>query len=480
MAAREDRAGLQVRRNDQGRLRRRPRHHRPEAGAGRAGGARVAAARHHGRRAGARRLHRPRRALPLRQPHLPAVLRPDRGAGRRTAPARHRRPRHLPERAGDAGPGARGRVDRLRPAGAGRGRGAPVDDDPRGPRHGPVGRGPRRVRADERHPRPQAGAGSAARVGGRAAAHHGQRAGARRVHRRRVSLPLRQSTRRGVDGGEPPGGDRPAGRRDDGTAAIRAARAAARARARRRDGRHRIAAPPAERRPALGADPLRAQPRHRRQGHRHLRGAHRHPRGEAQRGSAAPRELDAVLAHQQHAAGGAGVGSGFPARPLVAPGGEHLRLARRRGAGDAAVRQSADPRVRPRGDRGDAGQARQRRGAARDRPDAQPPDRRRHDLVRVVSLVPARRRGTHRVDPLLRPGRELADPGRGAPAVHGDARRADGPAQPAAAARAAGAGDRAGAALGPARRRAVHRPRPLQERQRHAGPPDRRRAAAST
>ncbi len=30
---------------------------------------------------------------------------------------------------------------------------------------------------------------------------------------------------------------------------------------------------------------------------------------------------------------------------------------------------------------------------------------------------------------------------------------------------------------GPPRRRAVHRPRPLQERQRHAGPPDRRRAA---
>ena len=177
------------------------------------------------------------------------------------------------------------------------------------PDTGPSGEVARRVRADERHPRPQAGAGSAARVGGRAAADHGQRAGARRLHRRRVPLPLRQSPRRGVDGGEPPGGDRAAGRRDDGAAAIRAARAAARARARRRDGRHRIAAAAAERRAALGADPLRAEPRHRRQGHRHLRGAHRHPRGEAQRGSAAPRQLDAVLAHQQHAAGGAGVGS---------------------------------------------------------------------------------------------------------------------------------------------------------------------------
>ena len=39
------------------------------------------------------------------------------------------------------------------------------------------------------------------------------------------------------------------------------------------------------------------------------------------------------------------------------------------------------------------------------------------------------------------------------------------------------AGDRAGQAQRPSRRRAVHRPRPLQERQRHARPPDRRRAA---
>ena len=40
-----------------------------------------AAARDHGRRAGAGRLYRPRRALPVRQPHVPAVFRPGRRAG---------------------------------------------------------------------------------------------------------------------------------------------------------------------------------------------------------------------------------------------------------------------------------------------------------------------------------------------------------------------------------------------------------------
>ena len=49
----------------------------------------------------------------------------------RAAPARRRRPRHLPERAGDDHARARGRVDRVRPAGAGRQRRAPLDDDPR-------------------------------------------------------------------------------------------------------------------------------------------------------------------------------------------------------------------------------------------------------------------------------------------------------------------------------------------------------------
>ena len=126
---------------------------------------------------------------------------------------------------------------------------------------------------------------------------------------------------------------------------------------------------------------------------------------------------------------------------------------------------------------GAARQADERRGAARDRAHAQPPQGRRHDLVRVVPLGAARRRRQDRVDPVVRAGRVVAHPGRGAAAVHGDARRADRPAEPAAAARAADAGDRAGEAQRPPRRRAVHRPRPLQERQRHARPPDRRRAA---
>ena len=84
-------------------------------------------------------------------------------------------------------------------------------------------------------------------------------------------------------------------------------------------------------RAALGGDPLRAEPRRRRQGDRHLRRAHRHPRPEEQRGRAAPRELDAVVAHQQHAARGAGVGPRLQAGALVAAGREHLRLGRRRG-----------------------------------------------------------------------------------------------------------------------------------------------------
>ena len=73
--------------------------------------------------------------------------------------------------------------DRLVP---GRERRAPLDDDPRRAGCRAVRRGARRVRADERHPRPEAGAGGVARVGGRAAAHHGQRAGARVVHRPRL------------------------------------------------------------------------------------------------------------------------------------------------------------------------------------------------------------------------------------------------------------------------------------------------------
>ena len=361
--------------------------------AGRAGGARVAAARDHGRRAGAGRLHRPRRALPLRQPHLPAVLRPDRRAGRRAAAARRRRPRHLPERAGDAGAGARGRVDRLRPAGAGRRRGAALDDDPRRPRHRAVGRGARRVRADERHPRPQAGAGSAARVRGRAAAHHGQRAGARRLHRRRVSLPLRQPARRGMDGGEPQGGDRPAGRGDDRTAALRAARAAARARARRRDGRHRACCSRSTTASCAGSRSTTrptATPRARSSASTRCTPTST-TRSATRKRCAAPTGCCRPTSTTRRSRCWSGTAISRLVRWSPA-GREHLRLARRRGAGDAALRQPAAARVRPRGDGGDAGEARRRRGAARDRPDAQPPEGRRDDLVRVVPLVPARRR----------------------------------------------------------------------------------------
>ena len=191
-----------------------------------------------------------------------------------------------------------------------------------------LGGGARRVRADERHPRPEAGAGGIARLGGRASAHHGQRSRARRVHRPRVPLSLPQSAQRGVAGREPQGPDGTQSIRGHRRGAFRAVAAAALARVERRGRRDRADARAAERRPALGVDPLRAEPRQRRQGDRHLRGPHRRPRPEEQRGRAAPRELDAVLAHQQHAARGARVGSRLPPRPLVAAGGEHLRLDR--------------------------------------------------------------------------------------------------------------------------------------------------------
>ena len=171
------------------------------------------------------------------------------------------------------------------------------------------------------------------------------------------------------------------------------------------------------------------------------------------------------------------MGPRFPAGALVAAGREHIRLARRRSAGHADHRQPADARSRSPGrDRADR-KADVRRATARDRPQPQLSQGRRDDLVRVVSLVPARRKGRHRVDPLVRAGCLVAHPGGRAPAVPGHARCADRPAEPPAAAGAVGAGDRSGEAQRPPRRRALHRPRPLQERQRHARPPDRRRAA---
>ena len=168
------------------------------------------------------------------------------------------------------------------------------------------------------------------------------------VHRPRLSLPLAQPTQRGMAGREPQGTDGPQVRRGRRQRSREPAGAAARPRADRRDGVHREAAGAAGRPGALGVGSLRAAPRRRGQRHRHLRRAHGHPRPEAQRRRAEARQLDAVVAHQQHAAGGARVGPRFPPRALVAAGGEHLRLAVGRDPRHPARRQPARPRGRPR------------------------------------------------------------------------------------------------------------------------------------
>ncbi len=195
-------AGPPGRRGDPGRLRRRPRHHRPQGRAELARRARESAAIDHGRRARAGRLHRSRRALPVRQPRVPAVLRVDRRGGRFAAAARRRRSRHLRRRAGDHDAHLRRGVGRVRPAGARRERHRPLDDDPHRAGRNTVRRRAGRVRPHERHSRAEAGAGSAARVRIRAAAHHGQRARARRLHRSRLPLSVPQSAQRGMAGNE--------------------------------------------------------------------------------------------------------------------------------------------------------------------------------------------------------------------------------------------------------------------------------------
>jgi PAS domain S-box-containing protein len=111
--------------------------------------------------------------------------------------------------------------------------------------------------------------------------------------------------------------------------------------------------------------------------------------------------------------------------------------------GHADRRQSAAPRSRSRRGGGAARAADERRRAACHRSHAQHADGWRDDLVRVVSLVPARRSRQHRVDPVVRSGRFAADTRGGAAAAHGHARRADRSSKPRAAAGAARAGDRA-------------------------------------
>ena len=208
VAAQQHRPGHELRRDHQGLLHRRPRHHRPAAGAERAGRARIAAARDHGRRPRAGGVSRSRRALPIRQQAVPPVFRAQRRAGRRAAASRRGRPRHLRQRAGDALARAARRIDRVRSPGSGCGRRQAMDDHPRGAGRDACGRGARRVRADERHPWPEAGAGSVARQRSRTAAHHGQRSGAGRLHRSRIPLSLPQPAQRGMAFRKPQGPDR--------------------------------------------------------------------------------------------------------------------------------------------------------------------------------------------------------------------------------------------------------------------------------
>mgnify|MGYP003694293461 CR=1 FL=1 len=164
----------------------------------------IAAARDHGRRAGAGRVHRPRRALPVRQPHVPAVFRPDRasrlracGCATSSATASTQSAQAMLSRA------LRRRIDGVRPAGAGRGcasrrwmtiRVVP-DAAPSGEVHGAF------VLMNDIHGLKQAQEALRAQRG-RAAAHHGQRAGARRVHRPRIAFRFPQPAQRGMAVGE--------------------------------------------------------------------------------------------------------------------------------------------------------------------------------------------------------------------------------------------------------------------------------------
>ena len=95
-----------------------------------------------------------------------------------------------------------------------------------------------------------------------------------------------------------------------------------------------------------------------------------------------------------------------------------------------------------------------------------------HDRLQARSRRPVRVRHLGRRRHLLAQGSRRAHP------IPRDARRPHGLAESRDVHAAAGAVDRNGAALRPQARRAVHRSRPLQGHQRHAGPRGRRRAAA--
>ena len=169
------------------------------------------------------------------------------------------------------------------------------------------------------------------------------------------------------------------------------------------------------------------------------------------------------------------MGHGAAHRALVGAGRGDLRLDGGRDArapladSPLATRRTGRPRAhdpRPHG----------RPRATRPAP-PQLPQGRLGDLGRVAQLGAARRGRPRDLDPVARAGRLLAHPGRGAPAVHGDARRAHGAAQQRAAERPPRRGALARAPRAPPRGRDVPRPRPLQGRERHARPPRGRPAA---
>ena len=342
----------------------------------------------------------------------------------------------------------------------------------------PIGRRTRRVRADERHPRAQAGAGGVARQRGRTAPDHGQRSGARGVHRSRIALPLSQPAQRRVAVGEAQGTDRTPDRRSR----------------RRRSARRQLE--PLVTRVFAGetvsTEQLLLQPN----GEQRWESIHYAPNRDAEgnvigiytvhtdihdqkRNEEALRRANWMLS------------SHINNTPLaVLEWDRDFRLVRWSPQAENIFGWRAEEvlgmpitgsQLTHEADREQvvtlinklmSGEEPRATGLNRNyRKDAET------IWCEWYHSCLLDEQGTHRLDPVLRAGRELAHPGGRAPAIPRDARRADRAAQPAAAAGAPGPGDRAGQAQRPSRRRAVHRSGPLQERQRHAGPPHRRRAA---
>ena len=205
----------------------------------------------------------------------------------------------------------------------------------------------------------------------------------------------------------------------------------------------------------------------------HLLVRARGERAQAHPRRARPRARGDRHAHGEHAARGGGVVRGAAREALVAAGRGDLRLDARRGArpqADASSGWCTRTRSRTCGDsRRELVEGR----AQRNRMLPQRDPRRPRDLVRVVQLGVLRRERQARLDPVARAGRHRARGRRGAAAPGGGARRAHRAAEPQLARRAPRARD---PAREPQRRpagAALHRPRPLQEGERHrsATPP---------